>query len=81
MIERVASAILKTRAPKQSREAWAEAAARAVIHAMREPTAAMIQTACPSHTPGVEMSSGRGECPHHRNAAFRWRQMIDEALK
>ena len=81
MIERAAAAILKTRAPKQSREAWAEAAARAVVEAMREPTAPMVQTACASHTPGVEMAPGRGECVHHRNAAFRWRAMIDEALK
>ena len=55
--------------------------ARAAIQAMRDPTAAMIQTACNKHTPGEPMSPGGRTCVHQHNAVFRWQAMVDAALK
>ena len=54
---------------------------RAVLMAVREPTAEMLQPACAKHTPGEPMSeSTPHECPGFINRRKRWKSMIDAIL-
>lgn len=78
MIHRVAKAILKARAPKQSREAWAEAAARDAILAMRHPTGRMALAGEEAVNVVGQVDLGRIDVS---DAAACYSAMIDEALK
>jgi hypothetical protein len=73
MIERMAKAIRKTRAPGSDRKAWSLHAARAALEAIREPTEGMLNP------------PGDGPIPFfdfHREDDARgiWQAMIDAAL-
>ena len=77
MIDRVAKAILKARAPGQPKKDWSKVAAEAAILAMREPTDRMCDMG-----EGFNLRCGCLSCDHSAWEMVRagYQAMIDDIL-